>query len=748
MRAFSAAAAAVAALLQVCALLLVGPTASGLRPVLVSSSRRHWHDPLAASTGPEASRGQSSTYTDFGKLLKLAEQVGNFLPAVTEAQKWLDTAPLQQRKSASEITWVIKIFSRAGLADDAARVIDVVLSRGGEINTIHYNAALTALKQHKRHDKARALFERMKSAGAGCQPDQFTLTTMISVFAEQGDWEQGWQLYSSARNPDAILQTAILQCASRCGKVDELLALFSSFSQPRPHPMFHAALAALGAAGRWQEAVDVYRRMLGESGADSIARYNIVRILQQHGQAGLAAEFQQQGAAALVGGAGAAGGATMAATAAAAGGAALAVGTAAAAAAAAGAGAGAGSGSIPLTDLLREARRSGDYRIAVERADAWCATQRNGIFSPGGLQSVIQIYGEARLADRVLSLQAAMARQAQTQPERPPSLKNYNALLVALVKCGQADEALRVFALLPLPQRDAYSYSGALMAHQRKGNWQAALALFESMETEAPGVDKPAPLYNTLLSSLARAGQWRQMLAVFRQMGPKADSVSRAVVAQGLGKAGRVDELVAMRAELGGAAGDGAGAAGAGGVGGGWRGGQGEEAGTGAGEGEQTAVGASGEEEVSFGGVLRQMPVESKAGTLLQKLAEKPAQGGIHSVAKFYAMAGLLDQAIAVLEQSEEGAAGSGAGAAGGANSTARMAVYNEILVALGSIGDWERAYALFVRMVDNNVPRSLTTYRAVAHVLSEFGDEDCMDLVEQQAVKDGVDLKKALRGM
>ena len=662
-------------------------------------------------------------FTDFKKLLQVASSTGNFLPAVNEAQKWLDSTDFRTKKSPMEITSCIKVFDRAGLADDAARVIDVVLERGGTVNAFHYNAAITSLKHHKRYSQAVALFERMQR-GNHCAPDHYTTTAMISVFSETKEWDRAYALFRQASDHDTVMKAAILQCSARCGQVETLTSLFDSFKAPRTHAMFHAMLAGLGSAGRWQHAVDTYHLMLNEIGPDEIARYNIVRILQQHGQADLAATYGSSTSPSSV----SASASSMRSK-----------------ESIAASPTPSSSISLPLTDLLREARRSGDYRIAVDAAETWLQSKRNVAPSPGGLQVVIQIFGEARRADRVVDLLEDMENQVLRQPDRPPSLRNFNAMLVALVKCGKPDVSLSVFNRMR--DKDSYSYGAALLAYEKKGNWQAAQELFLSLDrpnsnavSANRGVEKTAPMYNTLLSCLAKAGQWQSMLERFREMGPKADRVSRAIVLQGLGRAGQVELLAEMRQELLGGVVDAT---------------EGtlrnstrarknriqENEGNGEDDDHDEDEDDNDDEEegelVSFDGVLRRMPMESKAGTLLQKLSEKPAQGGIFSVAKFYAIAGHIDEAIDVLDKLE--AAEQTDVGAQGKNSTARMSTYNEILLALGTTGDWERAFMLFQRMVQNNVPRSLTTYQAVTHVMNEFGDEEAADMVKQQMLRDGV---------
>lgn len=657
----------------------------------------------------------------------MAEQTGNYGPATLEAQRWLQETDFKKYPAAAEITSCIKLLSNSGLPEDAVEVLDTVQSKGGTLNIIHYNAAVSALKQHKRYESAVEVFQRILQSKT-VQPDKFTFSALIFVYGELKMWSNALDLFNLAGQQgqrDSVIETSILQCAVRCGQFGQLVSLFKSFKaeKARPFPQFNAVVNGLGTSGDWQGAIDAYNLMLEEAGEDDITRFTLVRVLNAAKREDLAAKFHRASSSSssstrnnlsselanknTVGGRAYTGS--------------FGVKTANSA----------GSASrVELRTLLEEARRSGDYRLAVEGADAWRAWQRNQMYSRGPLNYMLQIYGEAKMADRLLILLDVLKELDRSQTQ-PSSQVSWNIMLSSLVKCGKFDIALEVFE--GMKERDAWTYSPVLKAHGRLGNWRAAIDLFNKIP---PTVEKSTILYNSLLSCLAKTGQWVSMVEFFRSMPPHlVDDVTRTTVKQGLTSAGKANEIVQMKAQLlarqesnkkewldkedDGVA-----------------------ASTGYAHVDKSEVdfASSAEDGETFGGVLRAMPVESKAGTLLQKLAEKPAQGGIQSIAKFYAMTGHIDEAILMLDELEREAE---AGGTKWINSIANMSTYNEILSALGSIGDWERALGIFQRMCEKHVPRSLATYKSIIHVMTELADdEEVMEFISKQAEKDGVNLQ------
>jgi pentatricopeptide repeat protein len=247
--------------------------------------------------------------------------------------------------------------------------------------------------------------------------------------------------------------------------------------------------------------------------------------------------------------------------------------------------------------------------------------------------------------------------------------------------------------------------------------------------------------FHSLLSCLSKAGQWEPLLDIFALMPvAKRTRVTRQIVLQGLGKAGKAELIATMRHEL---LDDHAADASLPPASNSaapsqplrvLEGQRGDEAAADEDEDEE----AEGDEGAEVVQVLQRMPPESKAGTLLDKLREAPAMAGLYSVARFYASVMRIDEAIGLLDELEGGLASS-------PNSSAQaQGLYNAILKALTKEGRWQQADEVLRRMVVRGVPRSLTTYQTLLRMREEadsVNDGHALARLEAQAKADGVDL-------
>lgn len=647
----------------------------------------------------------------------MAVETQNWGPAVEQTKLWLETtdfnAGARSRVSPAAISGAMKIFLSAGLLDDVIAVLDEVPARGGAVNLFHWNIAIKGARQHKRFDEVVVLFDRMLAAGL--EPDKYSVASMIPTLAELRQWDRAKLLYNGIPDSecDEVLRCSILQCAVKCARVSEALELFEGFPRPRSAQQFNSVISLLGAVGRWKDALDCYHVLLREAGEDRIALFTILRVLEKAGLGD--ADARDAAAQVKLLSRGGGGDGSSAAT---------------------------PDASMPpqqpqqhsevdasgpplsLNHLLAEARRSGAYKQAVEAADKWlAATYKHGHWSPAGLTQVTQIFGEANRVDRLVALLEQIESLASsTQPWRGPGVRNLNVLMAAFTKSGRPDLSLRVFAGIPAESRDGYSFGSALLALERQGNVEEAEAVLRAVD--AAGLPRTPVMVNTMLALYGKAGLFERLVTTFRGLGPHADEVSRRVVLAALEKGGQVDTIAAMRGELFPTAA----------------------------RKPAPCVRPSKEAEVLAGGdadvdveevdevdeeggvsirVLAQMPALSKAGTLFQKLMEKPSAGGISGVVKLYAMSGHIDAAIDMVENLGPAV-----------NPITLSSTYNAILLAASSIGDWESAYNLFDRMVEKDVPRTMATYRYLMHVLQEYGDEDCVREVEVQAKVDGISLQ------
>ena len=86
---------------------------------------------------------------DFNRLIEEGRRTSVFSPGVQAASQWLETGKLTSRGLSS----CIKLFSLAGMVDDAIDSLKRAERRGLRPNTFNYNAAIAACRRHKRFDE-------------------------------------------------------------------------------------------------------------------------------------------------------------------------------------------------------------------------------------------------------------------------------------------------------------------------------------------------------------------------------------------------------------------------------------------------------------------------------------------------------------------------------------------------------------------------------------------------------------------
>ena len=99
-----------------------------------------------------------------------------------------------------------------------------------------------------------------------------------------------------------------------------------------------------------------------------------------------------------------------------------------------------------------------------------------------------------------------------------PDAFSYSASMSACEKCGQWQEALRLFHAMPFAhlQPDVFCYSAAMSACDKGGAWEEALRLFRAMPEVA--VQPNVVSYTAAIRAFEKAGHWREALKVFGSM--------------------------------------------------------------------------------------------------------------------------------------------------------------------------------------------------------------------------------------
>ena len=560
------------------------------RPPLTSSPAVLWFsDPTNAQWVDNDQEYRSTngfvtarTRVNFKSLIEICKKTNVYTPAVTAAVQWLNNEP---RLSATGLTSVIQIFGLASLIDDAIDALDIAKSKGLRLNAYHYNACMNACKIHKRYDEALELFARMKEERV--RPDLKSFSIVIQVYGLVGEWETALGIFNAVptQDRDSKLFTNILSAMEKSARSDEALKIWMNMKRNSENmctsQALNAVISSLGKDNRWEEAVQLFEQEILY--VDKMILFTLTGILEKADQSAMAnkvkalyrhyndysdnlsknisntlndLETSSRRVDYINGtreeGCIDAGDTNVCEP----------------------------SGKlkkIVFNDLIREAKRSGDYRAAVKAADTWLETQNK--LSPGGVTACINIYGLANQPTKLCHVLDCVINSDMIL-----NVKQVNTYMAALNRCGEyvktcymflkmedrhdilrkmihsrlqklidensptEDEEAKRFMVtvdeamkLSLSKliRDDFSYGAMLNALEKMGRWKLATQLFDCIPSAAGSRSAPRSkddyriavtknvaiskgqicrntvMYNTVLSAVCKAGRWREALDIY-----------------------------------------------------------------------------------------------------------------------------------------------------------------------------------------------------------------------------------------
>ncbi|EFJ12223.1 hypothetical protein SELMODRAFT_124564 [Selaginella moellendorffii] len=194
-------------------------------------------------------------------------------------------------------TALITMYSKCGSVDEARKIFD---SMAGDVkNTISWNAMLAGYAQNSRSSDAIQLFRSMDLEAQCKEEDVVLWTTMLGGYSDRGDHAAALELFREMRiKPDAIAFVAAIDACANAGSIrdgEEILArirgcgcesddrvgtalcyMFAQFGlldrasqifdrlESKSAISWNAMLGAMAAQGLAIEAMELFRRMLGE----------------------------------------------------------------------------------------------------------------------------------------------------------------------------------------------------------------------------------------------------------------------------------------------------------------------------------------------------------------------------------------------------------------------------------------------------------------------------------------------------
>ena len=355
---------------------------------------RHVARPLLMSGKTPAVATGDRRQFNFKELIEKCSENNVYTNAVRAAAQYLHSS---ETLTQAGVNSVIKIYGLAAMVEDAVEALKIAESKGVLLNVRHYNAVINVCRKHKYYDEAVAVYERLLSLssnhstdiskGPPIYPDIASKSCMIGILGEQGNWQRALTIFKEIPKDDrdTILYTTILGTLEKNGRSSEAQTVFeelllgikekknkhenksdnkngnipvdgehSDVNTTQRTPaiptlrMYTSIISVYGKNGDWERSWGMFQNMqkpIGEFPAlipDKVLIFTMVRILEKAGQLEKAALVKQSSLRYFVERS-------------------------------------FSDDSIAapnFSDLIREGKRSGDFRAAFAAADSWLAINR------------------------------------------------------------------------------------------------------------------------------------------------------------------------------------------------------------------------------------------------------------------------------------------------------------------------------------------------------------------------------------
>jgi pentatricopeptide repeat protein len=337
---------------------------------------------------PTVATGERRQF-NFKELIEKCSENNVYTTAVRAAAQYLHSS---ETLTQAGVNSVIKIYGLAAMVEDAVEALKIAESKGVLLNVRHYNAVINVCRKHKYYDEAVAVYERLLSmssnssnsnrSGPPIYPDIASKSSMIGILGEQGNWQRALSIFREIpkHGRDTILYTTILGCLEKNSRASEAQNIFEELllgikekKNKNENPLsinaghsdlnitqsasalvvpnlrlYTSIISVHGKNGDWERSWGMFQNMqkpIGEFPAlipDKVLIFTMVRILEKAGQLEKAALVKQSSLKYFVERS-------------------------------------VSDDSIAapnFSDLIREGKRSGDFRAAFAAADSWLAIDR------------------------------------------------------------------------------------------------------------------------------------------------------------------------------------------------------------------------------------------------------------------------------------------------------------------------------------------------------------------------------------
>eukprot|EP00468_Gymnochlora_sp_CCMP2014_P009291 CAMPEP_0167749544 /NCGR_PEP_ID=MMETSP0110_2-20121227/5467_1 /TAXON_ID=629695 /ORGANISM="Gymnochlora sp., Strain CCMP2014" /LENGTH=635 /DNA_ID=CAMNT_0007634711 /DNA_START=335 /DNA_END=2242 /DNA_ORIENTATION=- len=156
-------------------------------------------------------------------------------------------------------------MSNAGQWQRALDVLGNIKQAALKPDVYTFSTVISACVNAKRSDVAKELFSEMNSLGI--KPNKVTLTSMIPIHANSGDWRKALQIYESltaSKSEDtkalAIIVGALVK-GSKFDLAEDLIDTSHKNGMRVNDYVYGALMAGYGSRGKWREALELMFKM-------------------------------------------------------------------------------------------------------------------------------------------------------------------------------------------------------------------------------------------------------------------------------------------------------------------------------------------------------------------------------------------------------------------------------------------------------------------------------------------------------
>lgn len=158
---------------------------------------------------------------------------------------------------------IIHANAKVGMIDAARKLFDEMPQR----NVISWSCMINGYVNCGDYKAALSLFRNLQmSEGHRLQPNEFTISAVLSACGRLGALEQGKWLHAyidkSRMKVDVVLGTSLIDMYAKCGNIERARFVFDILGEEKDVMAWSAMISAMAMHGRAEESLELFKKMI------------------------------------------------------------------------------------------------------------------------------------------------------------------------------------------------------------------------------------------------------------------------------------------------------------------------------------------------------------------------------------------------------------------------------------------------------------------------------------------------------